>query len=162
GENFSRVPAIFQEARRRLSDEIISWGFLKQRVEYVRALETAEIVVSTSNQENFGLSMVEAMSCGCLPVAPRRLSYPEIIPPELHPLCLYDRDDDLPRVLSRALYSVRSPAGQAHAVHAHARRLRQTMRKFSWDTLIEAYDRLSEETAAEAGSETAADTGGVR
>jgi glycosyltransferase involved in cell wall biosynthesis len=34
--------------------------------------------------------------------------------------------------------------------------------KFSWDTLIEAYDRLAEETAAEAGSETAADTGGVR
>ncbi len=146
GENFSRAPAIFQEARRRLSDEIISWGFLEQRSGYMEALQAADIVVSTSNQENFGLSMVEAMSCGCLPAAPRRLSYPEIIPPELHPVCLFERDEDLPRVLSRVLHSVRSPAGQEQA-----RRLRQGMYRFSWDTLIEAYDRLCEETAAEPG-----------
>jgi len=142
GEQFSRVPAIFQEARRRLRDEIISWGYLEQYSDYVRALEAADIVVSTSNQENFGISMVEAMSRGCLPVAPRRLSYPEIIPPELHPACLYECDEELLRVLSAALSSVRSPAAQEQAL-----RLRQAMRRFSWDALIEGYDRLCEETA---------------
>ena len=41
-------------------------------------LGRCDIAVSTAFHEFFGLSVVEAAAAGCLPLVPRRLSYPEI------------------------------------------------------------------------------------
>ncbi|HUV08345.1 MAG TPA: hypothetical protein VMX75_11490 [Spirochaetia bacterium] len=38
--------------------------------------------------ENLGISVVEAVRFGCLPLLPRRPSYPELIPGEFHRACL--------------------------------------------------------------------------
>jgi hypothetical protein len=54
------------------------------------------VVVSTAIQENFGLSIVEAILAGCFPILPNRLSYPELIPPRLHGVHLYHSEDELP------------------------------------------------------------------
>jgi len=138
GEQFQNSPAVFERARTELKEEIIHFGYIENRQEYFRVVARADIVVSTSRQENFGLSMVESMAMGCMPIAPRRLSYPEIIPPEFHKNSLYEHDEDLPGVLSRAIADYR-PSYQAG--------LKESMRRFYWSALIKTYDQLCEEAA---------------
>ena len=48
--------------------------------EYAALLWAADLVVSTAIHEFFGVAVVEAIYCGCRPVLPWRLSYPELIP----------------------------------------------------------------------------------
>jgi glycosyltransferase involved in cell wall biosynthesis len=89
GQAFRLAPPIFDFARNRLASRIRHWGYVPDRKSYLKMLRQADFVVSTAIQENFGIAMVEAMLEGCLPVAPNRLSYPEIIPTFLHGKCLY-------------------------------------------------------------------------
>ncbi len=79
GQSFREVPAIFAEARRELADHIAHWGYQDSRAEYVRVLQQADVIVSTARHEFFGLSVLEAMSAGAVPLLPNRLSYPELL-----------------------------------------------------------------------------------
>jgi glycosyltransferase involved in cell wall biosynthesis len=45
----------------------------------VRVLQQADVIVSTARHEFFGLSVLEAMSAGVVPLLPNRLSYPELL-----------------------------------------------------------------------------------
>ncbi|MGQ7274492.1 tRNA-queuosine alpha-mannosyltransferase domain-containing protein [Marinobacter sp. V034] len=80
GEQFRREPAEFNDIQQRFAERITHWGFLPDRASYDRLLTTADIVISTATHDFQGLSMLEAMAAGCLPLAPDRLSYPEYIP----------------------------------------------------------------------------------
>ncbi len=46
---------------------------------YVSAVRSADVVVSTAAHEFFGVSVVEALAAGSVPVVPDRLSYPELL-----------------------------------------------------------------------------------
>ena len=70
---------------------------------YRDILATCDIVVSTANQETFGLAILEAVLAGCRPILPNRLSYPEVIPVEFHARCLYPTDSHLLSHLQAAL-----------------------------------------------------------
>ena len=80
GEKFERYPKVFDEAREKLSDKILHFGYAEDRRDYARWLRRGSIAVSTALHEFFGLAMVEAVRAGCRPLLPRRLSYPEIFP----------------------------------------------------------------------------------
>jgi glycosyltransferase involved in cell wall biosynthesis len=82
GEQFDRAPAIFTEAREKLADRTIHFGFVRSRTEYEALLARSDIVVSTTAQEFYGLSILEAVACGAIPVVPDALSYPELLPAE--------------------------------------------------------------------------------
>jgi len=43
--------------------------------EYYQLLKKSKVAVSTAEQETFGIAMLEALNCGCLPVVPDRLAY---------------------------------------------------------------------------------------
>jgi len=146
GESFSRIPDIFNEARHRLKDELLHFGYAENRSRYEKLLKQADIVVSSSIQENFGLSMVEAMSRGCLPVAPGRLSYPEIIPAELHGSCLYGEQDGMLPVLSGGIEKIRN-SPPVRRKRGYAGILEKAMRQYYWGRLIDEYDRLFESAA---------------
>ena len=68
---------------------------------------------------------------------PRRLAYPEVIPPAYHDACLYDDDEALAGRLIALLSSppVTPPPGLAAA-----------MQRYSWDRLAAEYDALFEES----------------
>lgn len=74
----------------RLGERVEHFGFCADRASYAQLLWDATIAVSTARHEFFGVGMVEAMYCGCIPVAPNRLNYPALVPRELHDRCLFD------------------------------------------------------------------------
>lgn len=65
-------------------------GFVPDRCQYWERLSCTDVVVSTAQHEFFGVAMMEAVAVGCIPVAPRRLVYPELYPEE----CLYGESVD--------------------------------------------------------------------
>lgn len=82
GESYTDPMKIFPEAQSKLSERIVHFGRLESRHEYQQALLDAHVVVSTARHEFFGVAMLEAVCCGCLPLAPNDLVYPEIFPKE--------------------------------------------------------------------------------
>ncbi len=80
GQSFIKSPSCFTEAQERLSEKIIHFGFIESKKEYLLLLQRSDIVISTANHEFFGISIIEAIRCGCIPLVPDRLSYPELYP----------------------------------------------------------------------------------
>lgn len=138
GENFQAKPQSFLDARAELGSSILQFGFVESRDEYLRWVESCDVVVSTAGQENFGISVMEAMRYGCLPLLPRRLAYPELIPPELHTQVLYDTDDELADRLSDLLLG-RVGASEIERVREE---VRSVAGSFAWERRIDEFDRL--------------------
>ena len=80
GERFRRYPKVFDRIREQFDPCIEHWGFLENREDYDHLLRQADIVVSTALHDFQGLSMLEAMASGCVPLAPDRLAYREYVP----------------------------------------------------------------------------------
>lgn len=58
---------------------IVTLDKTKTKEEYYELLNKCKYVISTSNQETFGIGIVEGMALGCIPIVPKRLSYPETV-----------------------------------------------------------------------------------
>ena len=140
GENFQAVPKAFIGARARYGDRIVQYGYVESRTEYLKWLKQGAIVISTACQENFGISVVEAIRYGCIPLLPARLAYPEIIPQRFHNRVLYQNTDELVEKLLRRLTD---PSGFEHLRHE----LSKEMAKFAWENLIGRYDNELERLA---------------
>ncbi len=78
GQSFRKIPQCFEQAKLNLKEQIQVWGY-QPKDTYHQVLMSADIVVSTALHDFQGLSMLEAISRGCLPVAPNRVAYPEYI-----------------------------------------------------------------------------------
>jgi glycosyltransferase involved in cell wall biosynthesis len=133
GETFQAVPKAFISAKRTLGKRIVQYGYEPSRQIYARWLAKGDIVVSTAVQENFGLSIVEAIRYGCIPLLPKRLSYPELIPRRFHRQCLYEGQEELETRLCSLISSIGSE-GRLR------RELAGTMDRFSWTRRIEEFD----------------------
>ena len=80
GQQFRDQPGIFNEARNKLDEHILTWGFVKDHLKYRSLLATSDLVVSTALHDFQGLAVLEGAAAGCQPVVPDRLAYPEFIP----------------------------------------------------------------------------------
>lgn len=79
GQRFRAVPDCFEEGRLRWAHRIRHWGFL-ETTDYQQALSEADVVVSTAIHEFQGLSVLNGMAHGCMPIVPDRLAYVETVP----------------------------------------------------------------------------------
>ena len=80
GQQFRDTPDIFAQIRREFDTHLVHFGYLQSDEDYRALLRGADILVSTALHEFQGLAVLEAVACGCLPVVPDRLVYPEIYP----------------------------------------------------------------------------------
>lgn len=140
GENTGKTPPEFTSARDRLGSRLVHAGYAPSRSEYHGWLKRGAIAVSTAIQENFGLSMAEAVAHGCLPLAPHALSYPEILPADAWEHCLYKGRKALVAKLARLT--------TGHETLAPLRReLAAAMGRFTWENRIAEFDRALEALA---------------
>lgn len=95
GESFGEVPEEFEKAKTEFAPYLKHFGYLESRGLYFNALNEADIVVSTALHEFFGVSVIEAIRCGCYPLCPNRLVFPEYLP-EAH---LYKTEEQLAKKL---------------------------------------------------------------
>lgn len=89
GENPNQHFPLFEAARDRLGERLVQYGYLPRFADYARLLWEADYVVSSAQQEFFGMAVAEAIYCGCVPVLPGRLNYPGLLPESAHSTCLY-------------------------------------------------------------------------
>ncbi len=137
GEEYSRRPEVFSRARERYGDRVVRFGHEPDRKVYLDWLRRGHLVVSTAIQENFGMAVAEAVRCGCFPLLPDRLSYPEIIPERYHGAVLYRDDADLAQRLCRFL-------AEPEPFLASTPALSGAMAAYGWDRTIDRYDDLLE------------------
>jgi glycosyltransferase involved in cell wall biosynthesis len=135
GESFRNRPDEFLEARQRLGDRIVHFGYAEDAAIYARLLWQADVVVSTAIHEFFGAAVVEASYCDCFPILPRRLSYPELIPAAHHDECLYDDFEGLLAHLRKAI----GCSGEIRSIS-----FREHMTRFDWARMAPRYDKLLE------------------
>ncbi len=141
GEGVSKIPKAFLAAREAFKQEIEVFGHVPSKSVYFDWLSQGHIVVSCAIQENFGISVVEAVGMGCIPLLPDRLAYPEIMPREYHAAILYTGHGDLVDKLADLLLM----PGSHEPLRAN---LSRAMEKYAWNRGIEQYDATLTHLAA--------------
>ena len=138
GEHFVRTPPKFDVARERLGERIVQFGYADSRAAYARWLWRADLVVSTAIHEFFGAAVVEALYCGCYPLLPNRLTYPQFIPAGDRAACLYDTDEALVERLAWAA---------THVDAVRARSWRNVAAAYDWGHMAPLYDETLDQVA---------------
>ena len=125
GQQFRSTPDVFAKAKEQFAEDILCWGE-QPRDDYFAWLSRGEYVVSTAIHEFQGLSVMEAVQYGAIPVVPNRLSYPEIFSSEY---LFGDDENDLADYLQKLLTGKKwlpSPS----------------VEKYTWNALIDCYREL--------------------
>jgi tRNA G18 (ribose-2'-O)-methylase SpoU/glycosyltransferase involved in cell wall biosynthesis len=132
----------YKKFRDEVGDEqMVFMGWFTDRKEYAKYLRLADIVVSTARHETFGISIVESVFCGALPLLPNRLSYPELFPPSTfgadhlyeHPL-----QDGVTKLIS-LLQIVTTRPDIAKAMQCKAK---EAVARFRWESMGPLYNRV--------------------
>jgi glycosyltransferase involved in cell wall biosynthesis len=131
GERFRQQPAEFNEAYQRLGKRVRQFGYVPAFAEYARWLWRADLLPVTSHHDFFGASIVEGIYCGCFPLLPQRLSYPELIPSQYHKGYFYQDFDDLVDRLEAAI-------GNPDQMRQTG--LRDAVARFDWSAMAPIYD----------------------
>ena len=142
GEHFEEQPYEFEKAFERYAERIIHYGYAEDFEEYSSLLHKADIIVSTAVHEFFGIAVMEAIYCGCHPLLPNKLSYPELIPaslhkPLLHAPTLYKDEDQLFKILYAIL------KGQERPLPLDT--LREICNHLDWREQVQYYDAIIEQ-----------------
>jgi len=83
GQQFRNSPAEFNQLKELLAQRgwLGQWGYLASVEDYRTLLRDCHVVLSTSWHDFQGLSVLDAVACGCVPLVPDRLAYREIFDP---------------------------------------------------------------------------------
>lgn len=132
GEFYHNCPQIIKEGLDYLKDEIVVTGYMKNP-EYGAWMQAADILPVTSIHEFFGISVMEAVYCGCYPILPRRLTYPELFDDQENPELFYDTFDELVQKLRDAI---------RHISEIRKTSFRHKAEPYDWERMIYIYDTI--------------------
>jgi len=133
GENFSKNNSIFKTARKKLGNKVVHYGFADSVTEYAKWLHSADILPVTSNHDFFGASVVEALYCGCYPLLPKRLTYPELIPYAKYPEVFYNDFNQFVEKLANLIQEITT---------VRQKNFRHCIKQYSWQNMVYEYDKV--------------------
>ncbi len=134
GESHQKQPPIFEEAKKRLSNRIVHWGYARCFETYARWLWQADVLPVTSNQDFFGMATLEAVYAETHPLLPDRLAFPEHFSEGSFQKCAYASDADLEKKLAHLLQHF------PDATTLYAKEISH----YDWSKQIQRYDALFE------------------
>lgn len=107
GEQFREQPQAMTETIKllRAHQRLGHLGFVESRDEYLSLLRQHAVVLSTALHEFQGLSVMEGICCGCLPVTPNGLSYVEYVPEALR----YRDEEEAVEILTNTIAAYSTP-----------------------------------------------------
>jgi glycosyltransferase involved in cell wall biosynthesis len=112
GQQFREQPAVFADMHARLEAHIGAWGMVQDVADYRLILQQSHVVLSTALHEFQGLAVQEAVACGCVPLVPDRLAYPEFFSePFRYPSYLGDPEREGAAIAERILQWCRFGGG---------------------------------------------------
>lgn len=142
GEVPDTEPAELTKAKKQLGHRILHSGYCATFDEYASWLCRCHLLPVTSNQDFFGISIMESSWCGVIPLLPKRLTYPELFPPEKFKELFYRDGFHLRELIAH------------HLTHEDAklrRRLKENARCYDWNEKIIEYERLFEKIISRGG-----------
>lgn len=109
--NFDKAPWIFDELEKEVHKTHPNISFIKtqehnlNKKQYYDLLKKSKVIFSANKHENLGIGTFEAMSAGCLPIVPDKLSYVEMYDNIFRYECLnlYNNFDKYKNVLSKMI-----------------------------------------------------------
>lgn len=135
GKEYAKRPKIFDEAKIRLADEIKHWGYVDDKKQYNELLWNADLLPVTSIQDFFGISVVEAIYCGTIPLLPNRLAYPQHLNEDVY---YYASDEEFYRKLRSQI--------ENHLQNQPP--ILSIILKYDWNSIIKKYDNAFEKIKA--------------
>ena len=133
GERHNNYPSIFDEAKEKLKNKIIHFGYCNSSKEYAEWLWKSDILPVTNNQDFFGISIMEAIYCDTYPLLPNRLTYPELLPLNYHDEHIYTKQSELLSKLTYAIHNIEDIR------NLKFNKIAQT---YDWSKMISTYDKL--------------------
>ena len=130
GEKFSSSPEIFKKAEKKLKDNIIHLGYCKSFKDYANWLWKSDIAPVTSNQDFFGISVVEASYCNVYPILPDRLSYRELFNKVKNPSIFYKNEKQLLKIIVDSIRNYENLDSYADMIKI-----------YDWEMIVENYDQ---------------------
>ena len=111
-----------------------SCGYAKNKTEYKDLLLKSNILPVTSNQDFFGISAIEAIAAGCVPLLPNRLAFPEHLKGSEFEKFYYNTEDEFISKLREFIinYNTAINSTRTHVI------------KYDWGILADKYDALFE------------------
>lgn len=138
GEQFRRQPVEFAAIRERLDAQrgrLRHWGFIEAVDQYRRHLRSGDVVLSTAMHDFQGLSVMEGVAAGCVPLVPDRVAYKEWFDPEFRYPAVADAAQEADGVVDAiASLAKRKSAGDLPPA--------PSLQRLSWPALRERYAGL--------------------
>ncbi len=137
GKNNQKKSGFFDDIENSLKKHIIYSGYCEKFEDYAKYLWKSDILMVTSIQDFFGISIAEAAYCDTFPLLPNRLSYPEIYNYDFNKRFFYNDEDD---AVNKLIYILKDK-------NLSTCNGRELVKGFDWQNMIEKYDEAFERVA---------------
>jgi glycosyltransferase involved in cell wall biosynthesis len=129
GSHTHKYPPIFDQVKVELVNNLLHFGPVKGRSEYWEKLQQGNILPVTNNQDFFGISVLEGIAAGLIPLLPYGLAYEEHLNPKKYPSLFYKQKTTFKSCLFNLMTTLQ-PLDVSSGAY-----------QYSWENILPVYDR---------------------